>query len=133
MKFFRFNLVKALGPDQRKKIHSTFHNDFINDTNCLTLTGPTLFIFIKQNCCQDFYFNKICSSNQVFKTSMHSFIHALKTFKLNQGLAQTVEIVCIIQYSYCMIRTMYDSYSMITFVGTTGAWRICKGLICLGL
>ena len=29
---------------------------------------------------------------------MQSFIHALKTFKLNQGLAQIVEIVCIIQY-----------------------------------
>ena len=98
LKIFRSNLVKALGPDQRKKIHSTFHNDFINDANCHILTGPTLSIFIKQNCCQDFYFNKICSSNQVFKTSMQSFIHALKTFKSNQGLAQTVEIVCIILY-----------------------------------
>ena len=72
MVFFRFNLVKALGPDQRKKILLIFHNDFINDTNCLILPDPTFSIFIKQNSCQDFYFNKVRSSNQVFYTSMQS-------------------------------------------------------------
>ena len=75
MIFFRSNLVKALGPDQRKKILLIFHNDFINNTNCLILPDPTFSIFIKQNCCQDFYFNKVCSSNQMFYTSMQSFIH----------------------------------------------------------
>ena len=44
-KYSRFNLVKALGLDQRKKIRLIFRNDSINNQNCLILTD--LFYFYK--------------------------------------------------------------------------------------